>query len=265
MKPRIDLRVVDGAGLGPDDGDGGLRAVRDPHLGAVQHPAVLGLPRGRDHAAGVRAEVGLGEAEAADLLAGGEQREPVLLLLLGAEGVDRIHHQRALHRGERADAGVAPLELLHDQAVGDVVEPRAAVLLRQVGAEQAQLRHARNQLLGKLALDVRVADDGHEVLVHPGPDGVPDGALLLRQQAVEGQEIHAGELGCSGCGGHVIASCGGLGNAGKIAVPPAQRSLSGRVRRPSPPLRAVDRLEVHGGRPLDPVDGRGGGGLAHDA
>ena len=57
----------------------------------------------------------------------GEQRQPVLLLLLGAEGVDRVHHQRALHRGEGADARVAPLELLHDEAVGDVVEPGAAV------------------------------------------------------------------------------------------------------------------------------------------
>ena len=90
---------------------------------------------------------------------------------------------------------VAPLQLLHDEAVGDVVEPGAAVLLRQVGAEHAQLGHARDQLLGELALDVGLADDRDEVLVHPGADGVADRALLLGEEGVEVQEIDAGELG----------------------------------------------------------------------
>ena len=110
------------------------------------------------------------------------------LLLLGAEGIDRIHHQRALHRGERADARVAPLELLHDEPVGHVVEARAAVFLRQVGAEQPQLGHAGDELLGKLPFDVGLADDGQQVLVHPGPDGVPDRALLLGEQGRRARE-----------------------------------------------------------------------------
>ena len=86
--------------------------------------------RGRgQHAAGVRAEVGLGQAEAADRLAAGHRRQPALLLRLGAVGVDRVHAQRALHRDEAAQAGVAALELLHDQPVGDVAEAGAAVAL----------------------------------------------------------------------------------------------------------------------------------------
>ena len=121
----------------------------------------------------------------------------MLLLLVAAEGVDGIHHQRALHRGKGADPAVAPLQLLHDEPVGHVVEPGAAVLLGQVGAEQAQLGHSRDQLLGELALDVGLADDRHQVLVHPGTHGVAHGALLLGEEGVEVEEIDAGKLGCT--------------------------------------------------------------------
>src|SRR5438094_676429 len=78
--------IFDVAGLGPDDRDRGLRAVGDPHLGPVEHPTVLRFTGGCNHATGVRAEVRLGQAEAADFLTRGEERKPVLLLLLAAEG-----------------------------------------------------------------------------------------------------------------------------------------------------------------------------------
>ena len=76
-------------------------------------------------------------------------RQPALLLRLGAEGVDRVHRRATLHRRQRAQAAVAALELLHDQAVGDVVHARAAVAL-QIGAEDAELGHARNELTREL-------------------------------------------------------------------------------------------------------------------
>ena len=128
------------------------------------------------------------------------------LLLVGSKGIDRVHHQAALDRGERADARVTPLELLHDQAIGHVVETGAAELLGEVGAEQAKLGHAGDELLRKPPLDVCLADHRDQVLIHPRPDGIADGALLLRQQAVEVEKVHAGELGCGGCRGHGIAS-----------------------------------------------------------
>ena len=98
------------------------------------------------HAARVGAVVGLGQAEAADRLA---------LASLGSQWVfcsslpnfeDRVHHQAALHAGEGADARIAPLELLHEQAVGHVVQLRAAVAGRHVRPEDAQLRHLRYEL-----------------------------------------------------------------------------------------------------------------------
>src|SRR5690606_30026794 len=114
---------------GPDDGDVGHRTVRDPHLRAIQYPAITIATRRRDHAGRIGAVIGLREAEAADDLATGHPREIPLLLLFASERVDGIHAERALHGRERADARVAALELLHDEAVRDVVEAGAAVLL----------------------------------------------------------------------------------------------------------------------------------------
>ena len=87
-------------GLRPHDRDVCDRAVGDPHLRAVEHP-VVGVALGsRAHAGRIGAEVGLGEAEAADGLALGHARKPLFLLLLGAEGVNGVHRERALHAHE---------------------------------------------------------------------------------------------------------------------------------------------------------------------
>ena len=52
------------------------------------------------HAGHVAARVGFGQSEATDRASGGEPGEPLLFLLFGAVGMDREHHQRALHRYE---------------------------------------------------------------------------------------------------------------------------------------------------------------------
>jgi hypothetical protein len=70
--------------LEPRPHDRDLRdvAVRDPALHAVEHVAAVALARGGAHAGGIRAEVGLGQAEAADRGAAREPRQPALLLLV---------------------------------------------------------------------------------------------------------------------------------------------------------------------------------------
>src|SRR2546429_10006240 len=69
------------------------------------------LLRDGDHAGGIRSVVRLREPEAADHLARRHLREPAPLLLVRAEGVDRIHGQRTPDRGERAHPPVAALEI----------------------------------------------------------------------------------------------------------------------------------------------------------
>src|SRR4026207_2387372 len=118
----------------------------------------------------------------------------MLLLLVRPKGMDRIHDQRTLHRREGPDAALAPLQLLHDQPVSHVVEPGAAVLLGQVGAEEAQLGHAGDELLGELSFYIGLTDDRDEVLIHPGPHGIAHRALILGEEGIEIKEIDAGEL-----------------------------------------------------------------------
>ena len=69
-------------------------------------------------------------------------RQVLLLLLFAAVGEDRVHAQRALHRGEAAQAGIAALQLLADQAVADAVHAGAAVFLGNGRAEQAERRRS---------------------------------------------------------------------------------------------------------------------------
>ena len=153
--------------------------------------AALGL---RPHAADVAAEVGLRETEAADRAAARELRQPALLLLGRAVGVDRIHHETALHRREGAQAGVAALELLHHQAVGDVVHARAAVAV-EVRAEQAEIgelgdeRHRERAVLADVLLDAR-----QELLRDELAHGLARELLLVGEQVVEAEEVDAGEI-----------------------------------------------------------------------
>jgi hypothetical protein len=151
------------------------------------------LARGREHSARVAAEVGLGQAEAADRLAGRELGEPVFLLLLAPERVDRVHHQAALHRHERAQAAVAALELLVDQARSDIVQSRASVLVRQRGAEHAQLGQLRHDLHRERA-GLEVRHHARDVaLADPRAHGVAHHALVFGELLVELQEIELAE------------------------------------------------------------------------
>ena len=181
--------------LGPDDGDVGDGAGGDPHLFAVEHVLVADFAGAGAHAAGVGAEVGLGEAEAAELLAGGQLRQPVVLLLVGAEGVDRIHDQRRLHADEAADAGVAALQLLHDQAVLDIGHAGAAVAF-DGRAEEAQFAHGLDQFAREAAVAIALLDDGNEVVFDKVAGGVASEALFFREQVVESEKIYAFELKC---------------------------------------------------------------------
>ena len=152
-------------GLGPNHRDVGQGAVGDPLLGPVQDPLVAVAAGGGEHAAGVGAEIGLGQAKAADRLARCQGRDPAVALLLGAEGVDRIHHQGALDGNKAPQARVAPLELLHGEAVGDAAEARQSVFV-DAGAEQVELRHLGHKLDRAAPFPVALLDDRRDPFVH---------------------------------------------------------------------------------------------------
>src|SRR3569833_1103808 len=174
----------------PDDRDVGHRAVRDPHLGAVQHP-VRALALGvRTHVRRVRAVGGLGQAEAAERLAGGHPRQPFLLLLLRAVLVDRRHRERTLYGHEAAQPRVGRLQLTAGDAVRDRAGAGAAVP-RQVHAQEAQFAQLGCQLArGERA---RLEPVGHVRLDPLGgvPAGrVADQPLLVGELVVDAQQLH---------------------------------------------------------------------------
>ena len=172
-------------GLRPDDEDVGDRRVRDPHLAAGEAVAARHLLRARDHRRGIGAVVRLGEAEAADPLAGGQLRQVLLLLRLGAELVDRHHHQRALHAHHRAVAGIDALDLARDQPVADEVETGAAVFGRDGRAEQAHGAHfAEDGRVGLLVAE-RVPHARQQLALAIVARRVADHALVRRQLRLE--------------------------------------------------------------------------------
>ena len=179
-----------GVGLREHERHLGVVAHRDPHLVAADHPAaVVGAPRARLLVGGVRAGVGLGEAEAAQPLAAAELGQVLLLLLLGAPLQDRRAHERGLDRHDRAHRGVSPPDLLHDQAVGHVVEARAAVLPRHDRAQVALLGDLAHELDVEVVVAVVLAPAGDDLVVGEVPRRLADQLLLVAQVEVHGDGI----------------------------------------------------------------------------
>src|SRR5690349_12925921 len=79
---------------------------------------------------------------------GSVRRQPALLLRVGAELRDGAHGQRPLHADEGPQPGVARLQFQRGEAVIHRTATGAAVP-GQVGAEQAEPSHLRDDLGGK--------------------------------------------------------------------------------------------------------------------
>ena len=160
----------------------------DPALRPGEDPVLAVAAREGLHARRVGAGGGLGEAEAADHLAARHPRQPLLLLLLAAPAVDRAHRQRALHRHERADAGVAGLELEGGEPVLDGAAAGASVSV-ECHAEDAELAEGRRELGGKLRPVEPVGDVRADSRIDEGPHAVAHGALVVSQQRVDAEDV----------------------------------------------------------------------------
>ena len=112
------------------------RAVGDPRLGAVQHPAGALAGGLRPQARRVRTRVRLGEREGAEQLAARHRLEPPLLLLR-RRGRGASAWGAAPHRDR--DARVAGRDLLQREEVRQGVEAEPVVRLGDQHPEEAQL------------------------------------------------------------------------------------------------------------------------------
>src|SRR5215218_9131914 len=188
--PLLDEEAVDGALVRacPHNRDIGNCPVRDPHLCAIEDPVGAVAAGVRSHRSWIRARIRLGQPEATNRVSLVHRRQPPLLLFLRAPPPDREHRERALHRAEAADSGVARLELHAREPVGDGTcagEPVAV----QVHAEEAELRELLRQLAGEDRGLEPVADLGQDALAHELPHGVADRPLLVVQQRVDREEV----------------------------------------------------------------------------
>ena len=207
------------------------------------------LHRARLDPGHVGAGVGLGDAQAGDLLALDRRHEVVLLLLLGAEQVDRrgrhVRVDRDAH-AEPAAVGVRHLLGEHERAV--VVAALAAVLLGVGEAEEAQLAHALEDpvrergLLPLLRvraqlLDDEVVDRLAQLVVLVGEDEV-----LARAGVVGLQDIGGGHGGTvprrAGTRNDERPPEGGRSIGLRVAVTPLV------VVVPTPAAAAVEDAEV---------------------
>ena len=139
--------------------------------------------------------IGLGEAEAADHFAGREFRQIFAALRLAAVGIDRMHHQRRLHRHRRAETGIDALDLARDQPVADIAEAGAAVVLRNGRAEQPERAHLAQDGRVEFALAVGGEHARKQLLLRIVARGVAHHALFLGELAFEVERIVPFERG----------------------------------------------------------------------
>jgi hypothetical protein len=160
--------------------------VGDELLGAVDHPAVVVELGARADVARVGARLGLGQAEGAELLARAEVGHQALLLLLGAEQVDRLRAERGVRAHRDRHGGVHARELLDRQRVGERVAPSAAVFLRERDPHQPELPELGHDLVREALLAVELLRDGLHLALGEVADGAADQLVVVGEV-----EVHA--------------------------------------------------------------------------
>jgi hypothetical protein len=143
--------------------------------------------------------VGLGQAEAADPFAGGQAGQVLLTLRLAAVGVDRMHHQAALHAHGAAVAAVHAFHLARHQSVAHMVQAGTAVAVDRA-AEQAQCAHLAHDLAVEGLVARGHQHAGLELFLAVGPGGVAHGALVVAQLVVQAEGVFPVEFQGAGHG-----------------------------------------------------------------
>ncbi len=178
----LGLRV----GLREDERVVGHGGVGDPVLLAVQDVDVALAAGRRAHGCDVRASGRLGQPEARELLPARLRDEvPLLLLVVGvAEQRERVEPD--VDGDERAEGGLAALDLLTRERLADEVHARSAELLGNHDSEQPELRHSLDHAQVEVVVDVVLHRVREHALVHELADGRLHLPLLRGEVEIHG-------------------------------------------------------------------------------
>src|SRR3954452_5090481 len=159
--------------------------VGDEHLRAVDDPFAAVELRGRPRRARVRAGIRLRQPERGEPAARGELGEPVALLLLAPEVVDRQRAERVVSRDGDRDGGVDSRQLLDHDRVRERVRACAAVLLRDRHPHQPELGELGHDLVREAVLPVELLGDGLDLLQREAAHRVAEQLMLVLEIEVQ--------------------------------------------------------------------------------
>src|SRR3989454_2146384 len=174
-----------GRGRGHHHVDVPDRALRDEHLGAVQHPRVAVAGGARAQRGRIAARAGLRQAPGAQPLAARHARQVAAAERLAPEGVDVARGEAGVARDREAERGVVARDPLHHEQVRERVGAPAAHVLGQRDAQEAERAEALHGLVREALLAVprggvrlhlalaEVANRLLDVAVLVGERGVP--------------------------------------------------------------------------------------------
>jgi len=145
--------------------------------------------------------IGFSQAKAADDLAGCKFGQKFAALRFGPVGIDRIHHQRRLHRHRRSVAGIHTLQFARDQTIGNITKSRTAILFRNGRTEQAKLAHLRQQVWIIFFVAECFDDTRHQIALRKATGAVAHHTLLFGQLAFQIERIFPNEC-------RVLEHCG---------------------------------------------------------
>jgi hypothetical protein len=176
-----------------DDEEVGDHAVGRPQLDPVEDVVVPVRYRGGGQARRVGADIGLGQQEGADVGAGAARQE-LLLLLGGAEQLERLRYADRLMGGEQdADRGAGRTGQGEGLVVVDLGEAKTAVLGVDLHAEGAEFLEPVDHVVGDpgLAFDQGAVDLRLDEVTQLGEELLATLGGLVRGHRVGVDEVEA--------------------------------------------------------------------------
>ena len=168
-------------------------SITDPHFSTVQYHMITGIFNIGEHAARVRSMIGFGKAKTAQPFTTSQFGQVFHFLLFAAIRIDRKHDQGALYRSRRTHPTVSPLQFLHHQSIGNIIQSAAAVLHRNGWAKTAQFTQLFYDMLRKLRFLGIVFNNGRNFFFHIRTNRIADHQVFLAQQFINGEIIRAFE------------------------------------------------------------------------